>query len=176
MNVFGPDSAEVSVYTFKEGLLSRVAHDLKLDVTRFQIEIDGEASKGSAGVGSISATADAGSLSVVCARRDGHDTPRTLSSRDKRKIEKYIVSDVLRPKRHQSIHFESKEIGAEHIAGSLTLCGETRPIRWTLLEEGDGFRAEAKIHQPDFGIKPFTAMFGALAIQADVIVEVRVRI
>src|SRR4051812_4209200 len=34
-----PASAECLVYTFKEGLLSAVAHDLKIRVERFEIEV-----------------------------------------------------------------------------------------------------------------------------------------
>jgi hypothetical protein len=30
------------VFTFKEGLLSKVAHDLRLSVQRFSVQVDGE--------------------------------------------------------------------------------------------------------------------------------------
>jgi hypothetical protein len=34
--------------------------------------------------------------------------------------------------------------------------------------------AEIKLHQPDFGIKPFTAALGALKVKPDVVVRVSV--
>jgi hypothetical protein len=34
--------------------------------------------------------------------------------------------------------------------------------------------AEVKIHQPDFGIKPYTAALGALKVKPDVLVRVSV--
>ena len=176
MTVLGPDSAEIHVYTFKEGLLSAVAHDLKLRATQFEITIDGDIAKGAGGVGSITATVDPSSLSVICARKDGRDAPRALSARDRRKIVKYIANDVLHPRRYPVIQFESQEVGIESIVGQLSIHGETRPIRWALEGDSSGFRAESRIHQPDFGVKPFTAMLGALAIRPDVVVEVRVRI
>jgi len=175
MTVLGPERAEVLVYTFKEGLLSAVAHDLKLRAERFEIEVDGDLAKGPTAVESLVATVDTSSLSVICARKDGRDAPRTLGARDKRKIIKYIANDVLHPRRHPEARFDAREVSGECIVGELSLHGETRPIRWTLREDRDGFRAEARIHQPDFGIKPFTAMLGALAIKPDVVVEVRMR-
>lgn len=36
-------SADCFVFTYKEGLLSAVAHDLKLRVTRFTIDTEGDA-------------------------------------------------------------------------------------------------------------------------------------
>ena len=176
MTVLGADSAEIHIYTFKEGLLSAVAHDLKLRATRFEISIDGDVARGAAEVRSIVATVDPGSLSVICARKDGRDAPRTLSGRDKRKIVKYITNDVLHPQRYPVVRFESQEVGNETIVGQLSLHGEKRPVRWTLHADSSGFRAQTRIHQPNFGIKPFTAMLGALAIKPDVTVEVRVRI
>ena len=34
------NSGKVSVYTFKEGLLSKLAHDLLIDVTDFKVDLD----------------------------------------------------------------------------------------------------------------------------------------
>ena len=175
MKVLGPESAEITIFTFKEGLLSAVAHDLKLRVEQFEIRVDGDPANGPGGVDAIIATADPSSLSVVCARKNGRDEPRTLGARDKRKIVKYIANDVLHPRRHSEIRFESRDVSGESITGQLTLHGQTRPIRWTLSEDRGVFRAEARIHQPHFDVKPFTAMLGALAIKPDVIIEVRVK-
>ncbi|NBS71148.1 hypothetical protein EBT31_19910, partial [bacterium] len=65
-------NAECLVFTYKEGLLSAVAHDLKIKVTDFEIVID-EASD------SISGTFNATSLRVINAMSNGADTPGTPS-------------------------------------------------------------------------------------------------
>src|SRR5262245_57316239 len=89
---FHQDNADVLVFTFKEGLLSAVAHDLKLRVTRFSIRIDEETN-------AIDATFDPASLRVVNAMKDGAEATSVLSDSDRRKIEEHIVDDLLLPKK-----------------------------------------------------------------------------
>ena len=38
---YDASSAKVLVFTFKEGLLSAAAHDLKLEVTKFTVDVEG---------------------------------------------------------------------------------------------------------------------------------------
>jgi hypothetical protein len=40
--------------------------------------------------------------------------------------------------------------------------------------EGDRWVAEMNIHQPDFGIKPYTAALGALKVKPEVMVRISV--
>lgn len=167
---FDHGTATCLVFTYKEGLLSPIAHDLKIEVTRFSIETDPD-------VPSVRAELDPGSLRVVTAMRDGrpHDA---LSDKDKREIEKNIREDVLHTKRHASIRFASTAVrrdgDAFEVEGDLTLHGATNRIRTRVAPEGDVLVAELTLHQPDFGIKPYRAALGALRVQADV--EVRVSV
>jgi hypothetical protein len=56
----------------------------------------------------------------------------------------------------------------------LTLNNITRPVS-TLARRVDGhYRAELRIHQPAFGIKPYSAMLGTLKIKPDVVVRILV--
>ncbi|MBZ0120425.1 MAG: YceI family protein [Sandaracinaceae bacterium] len=162
-------TAEVLVFTFKEGLLSAVAHDLKLRVGAFSIDVADDRS-------GVTATFDARSLRVVCARVDGHDSTSTLADRDKEKIESNIASDVLAVKKHPEIRFVSSSLRAEgegvHVRGTLTLAGKSREIELHAKRENGKVTGEVTIHQPDFGIKPFSAMLGALKIRPDVRVRV----
>lgn len=159
-------TAECLVFTFKEGLLSKIAHDLKIRVTRFSLDID-DATR------AITAELDARSLRVVNAVKDGHDDPHGLSEADKNKIAGQIVDDVLHASQHPVVRFASTAVtpvdgGGYDIAGNLTLHGVTRPISTrTRLENGRQV-AEILIHQPDYGIKPFTAMMGTLKVKPGV--------
>jgi hypothetical protein len=56
--------------------------------------------------------------------------------------------------------------------GELSLHGRLRPLTVALSHGRPAWTAEASIHQPDFGVKPFTAMLGTLRISADVRVRV----
>lgn len=159
-------TAECLVFTFKEGLLSKIAHDLKIQVTRFTVSID-DASQ------AITAELDARSLRVLSAVKEGRDDTHALSDSDKNKIASQIVEDVLHAGAHPVVRFASTSVtprqdGGYDITGNLTLHGVTKPVSTrTRLENGRQV-AELVIHQPDYGIKPFKAMMGTLKVQADV--------
>ena len=168
---FHQDNADVLVFTFKEGLLSAVAHDLQIRVTRFAIHIDEETR-------AIEATFDPRSLRVMTAMRDGSAAHGALSDSDRSKIQENIVDDVLHPTKFSEIRFASTSVEEDEqgtgyrVRGRLTLHGQTREVAFTSRSDGEGQVAEVTIHQPDFGIKPYSAMLGTLKIKADVIVRV----
>jgi polyisoprenoid-binding protein YceI len=146
--------AECLVFTYKEGLLSAIAHDLELRVGRFTVEIDPAAP-------SLRARFDARTLAV-----------QRVPERDKRTIEGHIADDVLHTKRHPEIVFASKQITRDgdraEVRGELTLHGKTREITATAHKKDGRWTAEVRLNQPDWGIKPFTAMLGTLRIRAHV--------
>ncbi len=170
MPSFDASNATCTVLTFKEGVLSAIAHDLRLRVERFSIAIDeGEA---------IVATFEPSSLRVDCAMQKGQEARGTLSAKHMREIEKNITKDVLHVKRHPEIAFRSTKVEGEgderRIEGTLTLHGKQRSLR-CVARRRDGFwSTELDLHQPDHGIKPFSAMLGALKVQP--VVKVRVRV
>ena len=153
-------AAEVFVYTFKEGLLSAVAHDLKIRVAGVDVDADDT---------SVKATFDAASLKVVTTRKDGVDNAGLLPTVMYGEIEKNIRHDVLRSDKFPRITFESTEVGAGEVRGKLTLCGTTREIRCP--RQGD--RVEVRLDVRDFGMKPYSAMLGTLKVKPEVVVEVR---
>lgn len=140
--------SEAFVFTFKDGLLSPLAHDLKIRVTKFEVTERG-------------ATFDASSLRVESA---GGPLPRNFYG----EIEKNIREDVLRSSRYPVITFEASQVGDTEIVGKLTLCGVTKEIRL----QRRGNVVEYELHQPDFGIKPYTAMLGTLKVKPAVKVQV----
>lgn len=158
-----PSSAEVLVFTFKEGLLSAVAHDLKLRVTKFGVDVDGDR---------VTAEFDPTSLRVVNAMKDGKDDPGALPGFAHAEIEKNIVNDVLEPKRHPAIRFETTAITDAQVTGRLTLHGQTKSLTGTRRDEGGRKVAEFRFDQRDFGIKPFSAMLGTLKIKPEIVVRV----
>lgn len=169
--------ARVRVFTFKEGILSAVAHDLEIAVTRVSIEWPDDASR-------IRAELDARSLRVLHAIVDGRPSPTSLSERDKRKIEETIVNDVLHASRHPSIRFEgtlawpqagpSPQRSVPTVDGSVELHGRSRTAAVRVEARGEELVAIATLHQPDFGITPYSAMFGTLKLKPDVRVEVAI--
>jgi len=166
---FDAATAECLVFTFKAGLLSGVAHDLKLRVDQFEIAVDDQG---------VHARFDASSLRVVCARAGGKDDLRALSERDRREIEATIARDVLEARNHPAIEFRSNSVAPAAMApaemqidGTLSIRGRERPLGLRAHRDGDRAVLETVIHQPDFGIRPYTAMLGALRIKPDVAVR-----
>ena len=162
---FDPSTAECLVFTRKAGVLAAVAHDLKLRVQRFEIVIDD---------GGIRARFDATSLRVVCAQVGGKDDPRALSQRDRAEIDATIARDVLDAAKHPEIEFRSGPVAAAGpaIEGMLSIHGRERALTLKPRRESDRAIVETMLHQPDFGIRPYSAMLGALRIQPDVRVRI----
>ena len=157
---FDAADARCHVLTFKEGLLSRVAHDLKLRVGHFSLVIEEER---------VEVEVDAASLKVVCARKDGVDQPKALGFLERTQIERNIKSDVLHAKRFPTVRFLGRIVERAatrgRAEGALTLHGVTRDISLAARLEKSRWHATFDLHQPDFGITPYSAMLGALKIQ-----------
>ncbi|MFT5354395.1 MAG: polyisoprenoid-binding protein YceI [Polyangiales bacterium] len=152
----------MEVFTYKDGLLSKIAHDLRIVVPNPRVQFDGE---------SIKVRIDLRNLQVASAQTDGRDDP-SLSDGDKKKILKGLNKEALRTDRHPEAIYEAKarfpdQTSAE-LEGKLTLHGTTRDLRISLVRKDERWCGEVLIHQPDFGIKPYTAMFGALKVKPDV--------
>jgi polyisoprenoid-binding protein YceI len=148
-----------------------MAHDLLLRVTALEITIDPAAP-------SVSARLDPASLRVAGAMRDGRPLPDALGPRDLRDIEATIASTVLRAPRFPEIRFASTNVSRRgdgyDVHGTLTLAGVTRPIGLAVRREAERLVGEVTIHQPAFGIRPYSAMLGTLRVKPDVVVRVSV--
>ncbi len=166
---FDDSTAKCFVLTYKEGLLSALAHDLRIRVGRFTLDADESA---------VKAVFDASSLRVETALKDGADAPGTLSAKDIAEIEGNIVNDVLHSKAHPEIVFQSSSVTRARdgygVSGTLTLHGAAKPVQLVIKRQGDRLVAEHSLHQPDFGVKPFSAMLGTLKIKPDITVRVSV--
>lgn len=170
MTTYTEETAECFVFTFKEGLLSPMAHDLRLAVTRFSIDVD-DAS------GAVSASFDTSSLRVDTPMKDGRENPTALGDDDKATILRNVREDVLKCRKFPEVRFVSRRVerradGGYDLEGDLTLHGTTRPLTVRTEPNAGRQRLELTLHQPDFGIKPYTAMLGTLKIKPDVTVRI----
>ena len=155
MTRFGPGTATCEVFTFREGVLAAVGHDLKLRPERFEID---------AGASSVRARFDAGSLRVVAAMGSGREDPEGLSERDRREIERSCADQVLEARRFPEITFNSNEIKPGAVRGTLALHGRELGGEFAVRRDGDRAVAEVEIDVRRFGIRPYTAMLGALRV------------
>ena len=162
------ESFKVWVFTFKEGLLSRVAHDLKLVFERFSTDV---------GEQDVEIRFDMQSLRVLGAMRNGCLATDVLSPRDAQKIEGQIRKDVLHSHRFPEAVFRSKSIAvgdeSVDVTGELRLHGRMKNLAMQLRRNGELWSGELELHQPDFGIRPYTAALGALKVKP--VVRVRIQ-
>lgn len=166
------NEAEALVFTFKDGLLSKVAHDLKIRINRFSLELDPATPR-------ISGEFDPSSLTVVNAVHDGVEDPKALSDADKEKIGSQVQKEVLETDKHPKASFTSTQVtrkpdGGYSIKGDLTLHGSTRPLVAEARVEGNRQVVEVELNQPDYGVVPFKAMMGTLKVKP--VVRVRISI
>jgi polyisoprenoid-binding protein YceI len=162
----GPGDGTLSVRTGRTGAAAKAGHDLLLHVTAWEATL---AIGGDLAASSVELAADAASLRV----REGRGGMQSLGDDDRASIEQTIDDDVLK---RQDIRFRSTAVtggdGTLRVEGELTLAGTTRPLAFELHVGDDGrLRAVAVVKQSDWGMKPYSALFGALKVADDVRVE-----
>jgi polyisoprenoid-binding protein YceI len=151
------------VFMFKEGLLSRVAHDLRLHVERFTITREAD---------EITARFEPASLVVDGVMHDERLDPNGLGQRDRSKIVQTIREDILRTRQHPSIEFRGRlDPGNLRVVGELTLLGVRRPLTIQAKPERDRVRASVHLRPSEFGIAPYKALAGAIRLQDRVRIE-----
>jgi polyisoprenoid-binding protein YceI len=156
---YDASSAQVLVFTFKEGLLSAAAHDLKLEVTKFTVDVEGT---------SVRAELDATSLRMVTPMKDGRENEGSIPRMLYGEIEKNTATAVLDVARYPGISFVSTQITETEVIGRLTLHGQTKDVKG----RRSGASAEFSFDQRDFGIKPYSAMLGTLKVKPVLTVKV----
>ena len=158
--------ATINVYTFKEGLLSKLGHDLKLNLMRFEVMTHN---------GQVTGRFDANSFKIEGAVMNGQLDANELSASDKEKIQGNITDDVLETKAHPEARFEgrvSSRTAPFTIEGTLYMHGEARPLSIVLEKKGDRLQGSAEITPSQWGIKPYRALAGALRVADRIRVEV----
>ncbi|MDQ3896730.1 MAG: YceI family protein [Actinomycetota bacterium] len=144
---------------------AKLAHDLTLRATRWSgtLHVDDSPAGCSASV-----TVDPSSIEIVEARGG----VKGLSDKDRRDIDKNINEKVLETGKHSELTFESTSVSGSppnfKAAGNMTIKGTTRPVNLDLHVSGTTVTAKTTISQKDFGIKPFSAMMGAIKLRDDV--------
>jgi polyisoprenoid-binding protein YceI len=158
--------AWLQIFTFKEGLLSKLAHDLRISATRFHVTVRGN---------QLSARVDLTSLKVDGIVRAGRVEKSELSPSDRDKIHENMAKDVLGTREHPEARFSGRIVGDVspfRIEGQLMLHGETAPFSMVLTLRDQRLVGEAELVPSQWGIKPYRALGGTLKVQDRVRVHV----
>lgn len=167
-----PASVTCEVLTRREGVLSAVGHDLRIAATRSSWTVD-------LARGTLTGAIEAAGLQVASALRGDHDAPGALSAADREMIDRAMRDDVLDVRRFPEVRvtatFERTD-GKALVKGAVTIRGVERPFQVEATRDGAWWVASCALDQTAFGIRPYTAMLGALKVRREVVVRVRVRV
>jgi polyisoprenoid-binding protein YceI len=163
----GPGDGTLSVRTGRGGAAAKAGHDLLIEVAVWNatVAVDGDPAQTR-----MQLSADARSLHVL----DGTGGIQKLGDEDKDAIGTTIDEEVLKG---AAIEFRSTKVGASSddsgltVHGELELWGKTNPISFELGVVNGRLSGSAVLKQSDWGVKPYSALFGTLKVADEVRVE-----
>jgi polyisoprenoid-binding protein YceI len=164
----GPQDGTLSVRTGRSGAAAKAGHDLLIEVTTWAatVEVDADPAQTR-----MQLSAEARSLRV----REGTGGIQKLGDEDKDGIAQTIDEEVLRG---AEIQFRSSAVGASPddsrltVQGDLQLADRTKPIAFELDVLDGRLTGSAVFKQSEWGMKPYSALFGALKVADEVRVEI----
>jgi polyisoprenoid-binding protein YceI len=167
--LLGPGVGRLLVKTTRTGLGAKAGHDLTIEVTRWR----GSATVDTANLARCSVTVevDVDSFDV----REGSGGVKPLTDSDRAEIKKTVREKVLHTDQHPTIAFRSTRVDGSAdsftVEGDLTITGVTRPVTVHGRVSDGRVRGSATVTQTRWGIRPYSAFFGALKLRDDVAVE-----
>ncbi len=167
----GPSQGTLQLHTGREGVAKKVGHDLVIEAGRWSAKVNVDADDLTRSTATV--TVDTRTLEVI----SGEGGAKALSDKDRKDIKENIDKKVLKTDKFPEITFKSgrvvsKGADAATVHGDLTIMGTSRPAAMDISLTGAKAVGTMTIKQSDWGIKPFSALMGALKL-ADVL-EVRV--
>jgi polyisoprenoid-binding protein YceI len=160
----GPENATLRVKTERHGAAAKAGHDLLIEIGAWEgtLEVDEQGPVG------LELSAESGSMQVI----EGTGGVMALSDEDKVEVKETLEEEVLAPSR---VEFESTEITStddgEHfsVSGELVMNGKRQPLGLELSLGRDGeISGRATVKQSDWGIKPYSGLFGTLKVRDEV--------
>jgi polyisoprenoid-binding protein YceI len=170
----GPSNARLLLRVQREGMAKKVGHDLVFEVQQWSATVNVDAEN--PGNSTIAASADPLTLEII----EASGGVKPLSDKDRNDVKKNINDKVLKTSQHPEISFQStgvRPVDATRatVTGDLTIAGATRPAELEVVADGKGgAQASMSVQQTQFGIKPFSALMGALKVQDVIQVQVDV--
>jgi polyisoprenoid-binding protein YceI len=161
----GPENASLRIETKRRGAAAKAGHDLVIAVGSWRgaLEIGEDPDQNSLTLG-----ADSGSMEVI----EGTGGVMALTDEDRVEIKKTLEAEVLQP---GQVEFKSNQVTPTEdgrrlrVTGELSMNGNSRPISFELQVSPDGeVSGRATVKQSDWGIKPYSGLFGTLKVRDEV--------
>lgn len=168
----GPQDGKLLVRTGKGGAASKAGHNLLIEVERWSATAQ-FADDLSQSV--LELTADSTSFTV----REGTGGVKSLGEDDRTGIAQTINQEVLKG---TPISFKSTAVRPDgddrlHVTGDLELVNGVNLIAFDIAVSADGrIIGQATVTQSEWGMKPYSALFGTLKVNDDVTVEIEAKL
>ncbi|GAA3931650.1 YceI family protein [Actinomadura viridis] len=166
----GPDTGSLLLRTGRSGLGRRAGHDLTIEATRWSgtVTLAGDGPGGHRAEGSSAeVTVPVDGLEI----REGTGGVLPLSDQDRTEIAANLRK-ILQADRYPEITFTgTRAEGAPSdfsVEGRLTIMGRTEPLTVRGGGVNGRIRGAATVKQSRWGIKPYSAFFGALKLADEV--------
>jgi polyisoprenoid-binding protein YceI len=164
----GPEAGRLLVHTSRTGLGAKAGHDLTIEVTRWH------------GHATVDTAVPANSLVTVQVDVDsfqvrvGTGGVKPFADADRAEISK-TLKRVLHTAQHPAMTFRSRRVdgsaGSFTLDGELTIMGITRPVTVQGGVTDGRVVGRATVVQSRWGIRPYSAFFGALRLRDEVKVD-----
>jgi hypothetical protein len=151
-------SGRIQVFTYKEGLLSPIAHDLRLRLDRFEISHD-EAE--------VEGRFWPDSLVVEGAIEQGRLNENVLSAAQREEILDNVRRKILHTDAHPEARLLAKVVArgeTYEVIGTLELAGSPRPVSLVVRATDRRLQGDLELRPSQWGIKPFRALLGAIRL------------
>jgi polyisoprenoid-binding protein YceI len=167
-NALGPPHARLTIRTRRSGAAAKAGHDLLIEVERWGATVDVAPDPAQS---VFELNADSRSLKVV----EGTGGMKALGDDDRSSIMTTINEEVLKgaPITFRSTAVRPDGDGRFHVTGDLEIANGISLIAFDITISDDGrLTGGATVRQTEWGIKPYSALFGALKVADEVAVEV----
>jgi YceI-like domain len=160
----GAGEVGLKIKTERRGAAAMAGHDLVIEVASWEATLQVGEDPGQI---SLDLTADPGSLQVI----EGTGGVQALGEDDKVEIKQTIEDEVLgtQPIEFRSTAVEALDGGRLRVSGELTMNGNTHPLEFVLEVGPEGqVSGEATVTQSEWGIEPYSGLFGTLKVRDEV--------
>jgi hypothetical protein len=143
------------IFTYREGLLSRIAHDLRFILPSSVLNQTGD---------EITGRFKLSQIQLEGALVQGKLAPKLLTEKDRRKILKNLHEKILQSAKHPFAEVNGR-LNDKRFEGQLGLRNQKAPISCPIQTTAQGFEGQFEIQPSHWGIAPFKAIFGAIQLQ-----------
>jgi hypothetical protein len=159
----------IHAFTFKDGVLSAVAHDLRIRLEKFEIGLEGNA---------VRAEFDLKSLFVDGPMEKGVLQPDQYDAGKRAEVEKAMHGDVLHTSKYPTALFTgtaSEQGSGYSVKGELELAGKKAPLAFDVVNEGGTYRTSFEFQPSQWGVAQYKALLGAIRLKDIVRIEAALR-